>query len=83
MLKPVDVAVSRNTLVLREVAEGMSAAEVGALFEHESCPRPRSPARAESADSWAVTFVDDGSFDANENTDMSQRPASAPAIDSF
>ena len=31
----------------------------------------------------AVTFVDDGSFDANENTDMSQRPASAPAIDSF
>eukprot|EP00629_Pelagomonadales_sp_RCC1024_P017091 CAMPEP_0119260262 /NCGR_PEP_ID=MMETSP1329-20130426/732_1 /TAXON_ID=114041 /ORGANISM="Genus nov. species nov., Strain RCC1024" /LENGTH=617 /DNA_ID=CAMNT_0007259683 /DNA_START=45 /DNA_END=1898 /DNA_ORIENTATION=- len=31
----------------------------------------------------AVAFSDDGSFDPNENTDMSMRPSSAPAIDSF
>ena len=28
----------------------------------------------------AVAFVDDGSFDANENTDMAMRPESAPTI---
>jgi zeta-carotene desaturase len=28
----------------------------------------------------AVTFVDDGSFDANENTDMAMRPPTAPTI---
>jgi zeta-carotene desaturase len=44
---------------------------------------PNVPGRGPLDMTAAVTFVDDGSFDANENTDMSQRPASAPAIDSF
>merc|ERR1719428_2060595 len=45
--------------------------------------KPNVPGRGPLDMTAAVTFVDDGSFDANENTDMSQRPASAPAIDSF
>ena len=59
MLRPVDLAVRRNTLVLREVGEGASAAEVTSVFEREGCPRPRSPARAETSDSWVVTFDDE------------------------
>ena len=44
---------------------------------------PNVPGRGPLDMTAAITFVDDGSFDANENTDMTQRPASAPAIDSF
>merc|ERR1712039_1033174 len=36
---------------------------------------PNVPGRGPLDMTAAVTFVDDGSFDANENTDMSQRPA--------
>ena len=39
---------------------GTSAAEVAAVFEGATnCPRPRSPPRAESSDSWVVTFDDE------------------------
>ena len=60
MIRPNDVVERRNTLVLREAAVGTSAAEVAAVFEGATnCPRPRSPPRAESSDSWVVTFDDE------------------------
>ena len=42
---------------------------------------PNVPGRAPLDMTAAVSFVDDGSLNVNENTDMNQRPASAPAID--
>mmetsp|Transcript_5780 Transcript_5780/g.18249 ORF Transcript_5780/g.18249 Transcript_5780/m.18249 type:complete len:622 (+) Transcript_5780:196-2061(+) len=44
---------------------------------------PKVPGRGPLDMTAAVSFVDDGSFDTNENTDMSMRPSDAPAIDSL
>ena len=44
---------------------------------------PKVPGRGPLDMTAAVAYVDDGTFDTNENTDMSQRPKNAPAIDSF
>ena len=66
MLRDKVAVARRNTLLLRDVVAGTSAEDIASLFRDESgaaaeCPQPFEPARAESADSWVVTFADEAS----------------------
>ena len=63
---------------LRQRARGGANRQIELAKELVDSPR----ATFLCSDMGGLSF-DDGSFDANENTDMTQRPASAPAIDSF